>query len=130
MQLTLVFRLVPVLFLLATAGCQQPRSSLQKGPTPLNEQVEQLASVVAGTKYLKYKCNRSDLPSDAVIDKVAYKVAKQRGWNSSSYGTLPQRSEEIYQSLMRDNTPEQTKCSSFNSLLAPFTAELRADSSS
>ncbi|HBE9078906.1 type II secretion system pilot lipoprotein GspS [Serratia fonticola] len=130
MQLTLVFRLVPVLFLLATVGCQQPRSSLQKGPTPLNEQVEQLASVVAGTKYLKYKCNRSDLPSDAVIDKVAYKVAKQRGWNSSSYGALPQRSEEIYQSLMRDNTPEQTKCSSFNSLLAPFTAELRADSSS
>jgi general secretion pathway protein S len=31
---------------------------------------------------------------------------------------------------MRDNTPEQTKCSSFNSLLAPFTDELRAEKSS
>ncbi|CAI1649277.1 Pullulanase secretion protein pulS precursor [Serratia fonticola] len=130
MKLTHIFRLAPVLLLLVTAGCQQPRSSVQKGPITLNEQVEQLASVVAGTKYLKYKCNRSDLPSDAVIDKVAYKVAKQRGWNSSSYGALPQRSEEIYQSLMRDNTPEQTKCSSFNSLLAPFTDELRAERSS
>ncbi|CAM3872207.1 type II secretion system pilot lipoprotein GspS [Serratia silvae] len=130
MQLNLVFRLVPVLFLLVTAGCQQPRSSLQKNPVALNEQIEQLASIVASTKYLKYKCNRSDLPSDAVIDKVAYKVAKQRGWNSTGYGALPQRSEEIYQGLMRDNTPEKTKCSSFNSLLAPFTDELRAERSS
>lgn len=130
MQLTPVFRLIPVLLLLVTAGCQQPRSSQQKDPVALNEQVEQLASVIASTKYLKYKCNRSDLPSDAIIDKVAYKVAKQRGWNNAGYGALPQRSEEIYQSLMRDNTPEQTKCSSFNSLLAPFTDELRAERSS
>ncbi|WP_443006151.1 MULTISPECIES: type II secretion system pilot lipoprotein GspS [unclassified Serratia (in: enterobacteria)] len=116
-----------MLLLVGVAGCQQPRSTSQNKPVPLNDQVEQLASVVAGTKYLKYKCNRSDLPGDAVINKVANKVAKQRGWNPSDYAALPQRSEALYQSLTRDSTPEQTKCSSFNSLLAPFTDELRAE---
>lgn len=130
MKLHPAFRLAPLLLLLVTAGCQQSRSSLQKNPVSLNEQAEQLASVIASTKYLKYKCNRSDLPSDAVIDKVAYKVAKQRGWNTAGYGDLSQRSEAIYQNLMRDSTSEQAKCSSFNSLLAPFTDELRAESSS
>ncbi|PVZ84706.1 pullulanase [Serratia sp. S1B] len=125
MRLSLAFRLMPFVLVLGIAGCQQPRSALQKGPATANEQVEQLASVVAGTKYLKYKCNRSDLPSDAVIDKVAYQVAKKRGWNTVDYSMLPQRSEAIYQGLIRDGTPEQTKCSSFNSLLAPFTDELR-----
>lgn len=127
MRLSLIMRVVPMLFLVGVAGCQQPRSANQNKPVPLNDQVEQLASVVAGTKYLKYKCNRSDLPGDAVINKVANKVAKQRGWNPSDYAALPQRSEALYQSLTRDSTPEQTKCSSFNSLLAPFTDELRAE---
>lgn len=119
---------MPLLLVLGITGCQQPRSALQKSPATANQQVEQLASVVAGTKYLKYKCNRSDLPSDDVINKAAYQVAKKRGWNTADYGMLPQRSEAIYQGLIRDNTPEQTKCSSFNSLLAPFTDELRTAS--
>ena len=116
-----------MLFLLGLVGCQQPRSANLNKSVPLNEQVEQLASVIAGTKYLKNKCNRSDLPGDAVIEKVANKVARQRGWNPSDYTALPQRSAAIYQSLTRDSTPEQTKCSSFNSLLAPFTNELRTE---
>ncbi|AHG18863.1 hypothetical protein Z042_03990 [Chania multitudinisentens RB-25] len=130
MRLSLIVRFMSVLFLVGVAGCQQSQSSNKNNPVPLNDQVEQLASLVAGAKYLKYKCNRSDLPADAVTMKVAYKVAKQRGWNTSNYASLPQRSETIYQSLTRDSTPEQTKCSSFNSLLVPFTEELRAESRS
>ncbi|MFC0228503.1 type II secretion system pilot lipoprotein GspS [Serratia aquatilis] len=126
-KLPLFVRLASVLLVLGVVGCQQPHSARQSKSVPLNDQVEQLASVVAGTKYLKYKCNRSDLPADAVINRVANKVAKQRGWDPAAYAALPQRSEAIYQSLTRDSTPEQTKCSSFNGLLAPFTDELRKE---
>lgn len=129
MQLSLIRLSVVTLFCLGLAGCQQPRSSTQSDPAAVNEQLEQLASVIAGARYLKHQCSRSDLPDDAVIDRVAYKVAKQRGWNTSSYGALPQLSASIYQSLLKDSTPEQTKCSSFNSLLAPFTDALRAENS-
>lgn len=125
MKLTQTIRIAPVLFILGAAGCQQPQTSNQQKTVPLNVQLEQLASVVAGTNYLKYKCNRSDLPADDVIITVAKRVAQQRGWNTLADADLRQRSDALYQSLTRDSTSEQTKCSSFNRRLVSFIDELR-----
>lgn len=112
-------------FLLGLVGCQQQRNEQKSAGVTVNQQIEQVASLIAGTQYLKRHCNRSDLPEDAVIKKVAYKAAQQRGWDTSAYGTLGAYSDTIYQRLTDDSTPEQTKCATFNKQLAPFTAELR-----
>ena len=113
-----------IAFLLVSTGCQQSRSSLQQKPIPPDEQIEQLASVSASAKYLKYQCHRSDLPSDAVMTNAIDKVARQRGWDIAEDKAVSQRSEQIYQHLQRDSTPESTKCSSFNRLLKPFIDDL------
>lgn len=125
MKLTQSIRIPLILFLLAGSGCQQSLKDSQQKIVPTNSQLEQLASVLAGTKYLKYNCNRSDLPTDDAIFAVAKRVAKQRGWNTVADETLYQRSDSLYQGLIRDSTSEQTKCSSFNRRLVPFIDELR-----
>lgn len=108
------------------AGCQQnPSSTLS--PTVSNEaQLDQLSSVAAGARYLKNKCNRSDLPADEALDRAAWNVGKKRGWSNIDYATLSQRSTQMYQQLQRDSTPEATKCSQFNRQLAPFIDSLRS----
>ncbi|MEG0868824.1 MAG: type II secretion system pilot lipoprotein GspS [Hafnia sp.] len=128
MKLSLIIRIIPVLFLVGVAGCQQqPGSASQYKAVPPDIQLKQLSSVVAGTKYLKYKCNRSDLPDDNVILGGAARVAKQRGWDSVKQTDLLQQSEALYLSLIRDSTPEQMKCSSFNQRLVPFISELQRE---
>ncbi|KHN54663.1 type II secretion system pilot lipoprotein GspS [Pectobacterium fontis] len=122
------------LLCVALAGCQQTGTSVHKGTVAgqssaatvsSNEQLNQLSSLVAATRYLKSKCNRSDLPDDATITNVALTVAKQRGWNVASYQALPQRSESLYQGLLKDSTPKETQCSEFNRTLTPFIDALR-----
>lgn len=90
-------------------------------------QLEQLSSVAAGTRYLKNKCNRSDLPADETIYRAAVNVGKARGWGNIDVATLSPNSDRLYQQLLQDSTPEATQCSQFNRQLAPFIASLRSD---
>ena len=90
------------------SGCQQKPASTLSPAISSQAQLEQLSSVAAGTRYLKNKCNRSDLPADDVA-------------------TLSQNSDRLYQQLLQDSTPEATQCSQFNRQLAPFIASLRSD---
>lgn len=117
------------------AGCQQTGTSVHNGTVggqspavtvSSNDQLNQLSSLVAATRYLKSKCNRSDLPDDATVTRVALTVAKQRGWNVASYQALPQRSESLYQGLLKDSTPKETQCSEFNRTLTPFIDAIRS----
>lgn len=117
------------------AGCQQTGTSAHKGTVAgqssavtvsPNDQLNQLSSLVAATRYLKSKCNRSDLPDDATVMNVALTVAKQRGWNVASYQALPQRSESLYQGLLKDSMPKETQCSEFNRTLTPFIDAIRS----
>ncbi|MDK6954735.1 type II secretion system pilot lipoprotein GspS, partial [Klebsiella pneumoniae] len=89
--------------------------------------LEQLSSVAAGTRYLKNKCNRSDLPADETIYRAAVNVGKARGWGNIDVATLSPNSDRLYQQLLQDSTPEATQCSQFNRQLAPFIASLRSD---
>lgn len=105
-------------------GCQTSRLTAQQKTTSLNEQNNQLASVVAATKYLKYKCSRSDLPADSVIMDAANRVAEKKGWHSLSTEKLVKYSNDIYQRLTKDSTQEQIKCNDFNRQLRKFINEL------
>ncbi|WP_219951589.1 GspS family T2SS pilot lipoprotein variant OutS [Dickeya zeae] len=110
---------------LSLAACQTSapvKNTASRSTTSLsvNEQVSQLASLVAASKYLRVQCERSDLPDDSVILKTAMKVAAQKGWDTTRYQTLPQLSENLYQGLLKDGTPKVTQCSSFNRTMTPF----------
>ncbi|MEH2921086.1 type II secretion system pilot lipoprotein GspS [Samsonia erythrinae] len=115
-------------------GCQQTGTSAHKGtvvgqPSAVtvssNDQLNQLASLVAGTRYLQTQCSRSDLPDDATIVNVASAVATQRGWKTVNDQALTQRSESLYQGLLKDSTPKATQCSAFNRTLMPFIDDIR-----
>ncbi|PWC22911.1 pullulanase [Brenneria roseae subsp. roseae] len=133
MPLSLFKFSVFTLFCVSLAGCQQAGSSANQEnaannavAVPVNDQLNQLSSLVAATRYLKSQCNRSDLPDEATINNVALAVAKQRGWDVSNYQGLPQRSESLYQGLLKDSTPKEAQCSEFNRTLTPFIDALRS----
>ncbi|MFV8761827.1 type II secretion system pilot lipoprotein GspS [Yersinia enterocolitica] len=120
-----IVRVVPLLFLLCISGCQKTTSRSQSSQISVDTQVEQISSVIAGAKYLKYKCDRSDFPEDIVINEVAMNIAKKRGWSIPDYTLALERSDVIYQSIIQDSTSEQIKCGGFNKSLSPFSDELR-----
>ncbi|HCB1497273.1 TPA: GspS family T2SS pilot lipoprotein variant PulS [Klebsiella michiganensis] len=119
------FIIFPLLAVALLSGCQQNRSTSLSPAVSGQAQLEQLASVAAGARYLKNKCNRSDLPADDVINRAAINVGKKRGWENIDGNMLIQRSAQLYQQLQQDSTPEATKCSQFNRQLAPFIDSLR-----
>ena len=119
------FVIFPLLAVALLAGCQQNRSTTLSPAVSGQAQLEQLSAVAAGARYLKNKCNRSDLPADDVINRAAINVGKKRGWENIDGNMLSQRSAQLYQQLQQDSTPEATKCSQFNRQLAPFIDSLR-----
>ncbi len=114
---------------LGVAACQtaptKTGTTSAAASVPVNEQMNQLASLVAASKYLRVQCERSDLPDDGVFLKTAMKVAGQKGWDTRRYTSLPQLSESLYQGLVKDGTPKTTQCSAFNRSIAPFIDAMR-----
>ncbi len=98
---------------LLSAANKNPPSTLSPAISS-QAQLEQLSSVAAGTRYLKNKCNRSDLPADETIYRAAVNVGNARGWGNIDVATLSQNSDRLYQQLLQDSTPEATQCSQFN----------------
>ncbi|WJV61338.1 type II secretion system pilot lipoprotein GspS [Pectobacteriaceae bacterium CE70] len=120
------------IFCLSVVGCQhsapvKPASGRQAVNTPVNEQINQLASLIAAGNYLKLQCNRSDLPDNNTMQKTALQLAKQKGWDTSHYQALPQLSANLYQGLLKDGTLKATQCSAFNRSLEPFIEAMRSN---
>ena len=99
------FILFPLMAVALLSGCQQNRSTTLSPAVSGQAQLEQLASVAAGARYLKNKCNRSDLPADEAINRAAINVGKKRGWANIDDNLLSQRSAQLYQQLQQDSTP-------------------------
>jgi general secretion pathway protein S len=127
-KLNSVKRITSLLLMLAIAGCQQSPSPRKQTAVSLSDQLEQTASLVAATRYLKSGCNRSDLPDEQMIINVATRVAIEKGWRTLTREGIRKHSDVISERLNRDSTPEQIKCSEFNRQLVPFISELQAES--
>ncbi|HBA8112698.1 TPA: type II secretion system pilot lipoprotein GspS [Escherichia coli] len=115
-----------LLIILAVAGCQQAPSIRKQAAVPTSEQLEQTASVAAATRYLKMRCYRSDLPDEQAILNGANRIANGKGWQSLTQEEIRKHSDDIYERLTQDSTPEHIKCSEFNQRLVPFIDELLA----
>ncbi|MCW2475816.1 type II secretion system pilot lipoprotein GspS [Candidatus Symbiopectobacterium sp. NZEC151] len=119
------------LLCITLVGCQAPTRS----STPVSsvssvstaEQLNQIASLVAASRYLKSQCNRSDIPDDGTLQRAALAVAQQKGWSTAHFTQLAARSENLYQGLLQDGTPKEAQCSEFNRSLAPFLDFIRKD---
>lgn len=115
-----------LLVLVTVAGCQQFPSTRKQVAVPPSEQLEQTASVVAAARYLKTRCNRSDLPDEQEILNVANRIATGKGGQPLTQEEIRKHSDRTYDRLTRDSTPDHIKCSEFNRLLVPFIGELLA----
>lgn len=116
---------------LVLAGCQQsaptaPKPVSNLAPVPESAQMNQLASLIAASRYLRQQCNRGDLPDDATINQTALTLAKQKGWNINNNQALAQMSHTLYQGLLEDTTPKETQCMTFNRSLVPFIDAMRS----
>lgn len=125
-----------IITLLSLSACQNRKIEVT---VPLNDQITQLSSLAGATKYLKYHCERSDIPNDEQIELGVIYAAREKGWDTNIYseldqnGFLPihriqQRSNDIYQSLVNDKTLKSEKCSEFNTILAPYIALIQSKS--
>ncbi|QHM70212.1 type II secretion system pilot lipoprotein GspS [Mixta intestinalis] len=114
--LMLLTAVVPLMLV----GCQQATTPV----TPLTQasQAHQIASLIAGTRYLKNQCAYPGLPADGQIELAAYKAADRRGWQLTS--GVAERSEQLYQQLLHDATPQAIQCQEFRQLLQPFITTL------
>ncbi|HEI2481871.1 TPA: GspS family T2SS pilot lipoprotein variant EptO [Escherichia coli] len=115
-----------LLVLVTVAGCQQFPSTRKQVAVPPSEQLEQTASVVAAARYLKTRCNRSDLPDEQAILNVANRIATGKGGQPLTQEEIRKHSDRTYDRLTRDSTSDHIKCSEFNRLLVPFIGELLA----
>lgn len=106
---------------LLLSACQQSNPPATT-PMALDGQAQQIASLIAGTQYLKYQCGRSDLPTNGQIEQAAYTAAHQRGWQPPS--GMAARSNQLYQQLLKDSTPRSAQCAEFQQLLQPFLTTL------
>lgn len=118
------------LLCISLVGCQAPtRSGTASSVSSVTaaDQLNQIASLVAASRYLKSQCNRSDFPDDGTLQRAALAVAQQKGWNAVNFTQLASRSENLYQGLLKDGTPKEAQCSEFNRSLAPFIDFIRKD---
>lgn len=106
---------------LLLSACQQSQPPTTT-PMALDGQAQQIASLIAGTQYLKYQCGRNDLPTNGQIEQAAYTAAYQRGWQPPA--GMATRSSQLYQQLLKDSTPRATQCAEFQQLLQPFLTTL------
>ncbi|HGM5491610.1 TPA: type II secretion system pilot lipoprotein GspS [Serratia fonticola] len=85
-------------------------------------QVDQLATLVASSEFVRDHCQRSDMPAEEKLIVAAYSQAKSKGWvlNGTAEQQLAARARSILTDLNQDGTPLAEKCAYFNQQLAPF----------
>lgn len=102
-------------------GCSLSISGHDATPAQ-SQQVDQLATLVASSGFLRGQCQRSDVPAEARLIVAAHSQAKSKGWvlNPAAKQQLAARAKNILTELNQDGTPLAEKCAYFNQQLAPF----------
>ncbi|MGL4860741.1 MAG: type II secretion system pilot lipoprotein GspS [Enterobacteriaceae bacterium] len=115
------YGIIPLCVALLCTGCQQRQSMRDAGP-PAQHQVQQLASLIAASEYLRNKCNRADIPAPDQLMNAALRLAQKKSWdtNQPEYKQLPIDSQKLYSALLNDGTPVDQQCQQFNLSIRPF----------
>ncbi|CAI1620209.1 Lipoprotein outS precursor [Serratia proteamaculans] len=112
--------------LLFLAGCQQ---TAHKPPPPLQTQLDQLSTLLAGSHFLRQNCNRTDIPDDVKLQRTAMRVAEHRGWDTKTagYQQLPALAQARYLAVLEDRQLLTDKCAVMNNRTANFIAAAKSD---
>lgn len=102
-------------------GCSSSTSEFNVTPAQ-PQQVDQLATLVASSGFLRDHCQRSDLPAETKLTVAAHSQAQSKGWglNEAAKQQLAARAKSILTDLNQDGTPLAEKCAYFNQQLVPF----------
>lgn len=86
------------------------------------EQVEQLASLIAGGSYLRQQCAQTTLPDEQALTARALGLAEKRGWNTraAEYKSLYLISMKKQQLIDEDPRLTEEKCRKLADSLLPF----------
>ncbi|TQI80086.1 type II secretion system protein S [Serratia fonticola] len=113
--------------LMVVAGCQQV--SHQPQP-PVQAQLDKLATQLAGGRFLRQNCDRSDIPDDVKLQRTAMRLAEKQGWDThqASYQQqLAAQTHTRYQALVADKALLSEKCATVNNRTARFIAAAQSD---
>lgn len=112
--------------ILMLTGCQhsvkKPEQPTIATAASAEEQVSQLAAIVAGGIYLKQQCQDSATPDREALFARAQALAEQRGWDMHTHARqmLVAQSERFYQGLLNDTTPLSDQCEYFKRHIGPL----------
>ncbi|MCX8962489.1 secretion protein [Erwinia psidii] len=103
------------------AGCQQKSASAPASSI----QIDQLSSLVAGSKFLREQCSNNTIPGDAVLLSRAISLAEKKGWNTyaAEYQEINPKINDKMTMITRDSTSLPQKCQQLQLSLANFIAE-------
>ncbi|MBB1582248.1 MULTISPECIES: type II secretion system pilot lipoprotein GspS [Serratia] len=112
--------------LLLLAGCQQ---RVPKPVPPLQTQLNELSTMLAGGHFLRQNCQRTDIPDDVKLQRTAMRVAEHRGWNTqaSGYQKLPALAQARYLAVLEDRQLLTDKCAALENRTANFIAAAKSD---
>ncbi|MFK3839641.1 MULTISPECIES: type II secretion system pilot lipoprotein GspS [Serratia] len=112
--------------LLLIAGCQQ---KAHKPVPPLQAQLDQLSTMLAGSHFLRQNCHRSDIPDDVKLQRTAMRVAEHRGWDThaAGYQQLPAMAQARYLAVLEDRQLLTDKCTVMENRTANFIAAAKSD---
>ncbi|WP_261643908.1 type II secretion system pilot lipoprotein GspS [Erwinia mallotivora] len=110
-----------ILLPLLITGCQN-KASQEVSSAASDTHSRQVAAVIAGTRYLKYQCGDTALPSEKETEEAARAEACQRGWQLAD-DLLP-LSEALYQQLQQNSLTPAEQCAELREALQPFLTTL------
>nr|WP_314689478.1 type II secretion system pilot lipoprotein GspS [uncultured Pantoea sp.] len=104
------------------SGCQQQQPAREVTA----EKVNQLAALIASAEWLRDHCQRSDIPSNAVVEQSANKLAEARGWMVSTLSrqAMKDAAERRYLAMSDDSILISQKCAQLNQAAVPFIRDI------
>lgn len=111
---------LPVFFMLFLSACQSDPDPRTLSVTKL----DQLATVVAASKWIKNYCDRSDIPDQETLIRNALtqgKISNARADEQALTLAINQR----YDAIDKDTLSRSQKCAALNTSLATFLQTIR-----
>ena len=112
--------ILPASFALLLTACQQHATPETQPAVNL----DQVATVVAASKWVKTHCDRSDIPDQNPLMRNALAQGKVESGQTDSRA-LMQAVNQRYDAIDRDGQTRSQKCAALNASLAPFLQKIK-----
>lgn len=119
-MITAIRLILPASFALLLTACQQ-HATPETQPTV---NLDQVATVVAASKWVKTHCDRSDIPDQDTLIRNALAQGKVENGRADNQA-LMQAVNQRYDAIDSDGQSRSQKCAALNASLAPFLQKIK-----